>query len=91
MKQLLKFELKKILSRKVNLIAMALGILLIVFSNIALIKGESLYLGDDNRIEGVDAIKQQEKIENALTSELSEEFLSDFLQEYQQEVQNNPS
>ena len=91
MSQLLKFELKKILSRKVNLIAMALGMLLIVFSNIALINGESLYLGEDNRIEGVDAIKRQEEVENALTSELSEEFLTDFLQEYQQQIQNNPS
>ena len=91
MKPLLKFELKKIFSRKVNLIAMSLGMLLIVFSNIALINGESLYLGEDNRIEGVDAIKRQKEIENALTSELSEEFLTDFLQEYQQEIQKNPS
>ena len=56
MGQLLKFELKKILCRKVNLAAMALGMLLIVFSNIALINGESLYLGEGNRMEGVDAI-----------------------------------
>ena len=91
MKQLLKFELKKIFSRKVNLIAMALGMLLIVFSNIALINGESLYLGEGNRIEGVDAIKTQEEVENALTSELSEEFLTGFIQEYQQEIQKNPS
>ena len=91
MKQLLKFELKKILSRKVNLAAMALGMLLIVFSNIALINGESLYLGEGNRIEGVDAIKTQEEVENALTSELSEEFLTELLREYQQEIRNNPS
>lgn len=91
MKQLLKYELKKIFSRKVNLIAMALGMLIIVYSNIALINGESLYLGEGNRIEGVDAIKTQEEVENALTSELSEEFLTGFMQEYQQEIQKNPS
>ena len=86
MKQLLKFELKKILSRKVNLIAMALGMLLIVFSNIAIINGESLYLDENHYLEGVDAIKTEEEVENALTSELNEEFLTDFLQEYQQEA-----
>ena len=91
MKQLLKFELKKLFSRKVNLIAMALGMLLIVFSNIALINGESLYLGEDNIIEGVDAIKTKEEVENALTSELSEEFLTKFMQGYQREIQKNPS
>ena len=91
MKQLLKFELKKIFCRKVNLIAMAFGMFLIIFSNIAIINGESLYLGEDNRVEGVDAIKQQEQIENALTSELSEEFLTNFLQEYQREIQKNQS
>ena len=57
MKQLLKYELKKILCRKVNLVAMALGMLLIVFSNIALINGESLYLDENHYLEGVDAIK----------------------------------
>ena len=91
MKQLLKFELKKIISRKVNLVAMALGMLLIVFSNIALINGESLYLDEGHYLEGVDAIKTQEEVENALTSELSEEFLTGFMQEYQQQIQNNPS
>lgn len=91
MKQLLKFELKKILCRKVNLIAMALGMLLIVFSNIALINGESLYLDENHYLEGVEAIKTEEEVENALTSELSEEFLTGFMQEYQQEIQKDPS
>lgn len=90
MKQLLKFELKKILYRKVNLTAMVLGILLVVVSNIAIINGESLYMDEENRLEGVAAIKKEDEIENAITSELSEEFLTDFLQEYQQEIQNNP-
>lgn len=91
MKQLVKFELKKIISRKVNLIAMALGMLLIVFSNIALINGESLYVDEEYHLEGLDAIKTKEEVENALTSELSEEFLTGFMQEYQQELQKNPS
>lgn len=90
MKSLLRFELKKILYRKVNLIAMTLGLLLIVISNIALIHGESLYLNEEKSLDGVDAIKTQLEVENALASELSEEFLTGFLQDYQQEIQNQP-
>lgn len=91
MKQLLRFELKKIINRKVNLIAMVLGLLLIVFSNIALICGEFLYLEEGEELEGVAAIRKQMEIENALSTELSEEFLTEFLQDYQQKIQNNPS
>lgn len=90
MKQLLKFELKKILGRKANLIAMSLGLLLIVVSNILTIHGSSLLLEEGNTIEGAAAIRKQAEIENALTTELSEEFLTEFLQEYQQAIQNNP-
>ena len=90
MKQLLKFELKKILNRKSSLISMALGLLLIIVSNISLIRGESLYLGEKNHLEGVAAIKKQTEIENSLTSELSEEFLTGFLKDYQLQSENNP-
>lgn len=90
MKQLFKFELKKILNRKVNLTAMVLGILLVVVSNTAMINGETLYMGEENTLEGVEAIKKEDEIANAITSELSEEFLTGFLQEYQQKIQNNP-
>lgn len=89
MKQLLKFELKKILNKKSSLIAMALGLLLIIVSNIALIHGESLYLGEKNHLEGVSAIKKQTEIENSLTSELSEEFLTGVLKDYQLQSKNN--
>ena len=90
MKQLLKFELKKILNKKSSLIAMTLGLLLIIVSNISLIRQESLYLGGKNDLEGVPAIKKQTEIENALTSELSEEFLTGFLKDYQLRSENNP-
>jgi len=90
MKSLLRFELRKILCRKVNLIALILGVLLIVISNIALIHGEFLCLDEENSLEGVKAIKTQSEIENALASELSEEFLTGFLQDYRKEIQNQP-
>lgn len=90
MRQLLKFELQKIFIRKVNQAAITAGLLLVIVSNIALINGESLYLGGDNSLEGENAVKTQSKIENALTTELTEEFLTGFLLEYQQEIQDNP-
>ena len=71
MKQLLKFELKKILNKKANLISMALGLLLIIVSNISLIHEESLYIDEKNTLKSVEAIKTQTKIENDLTPELS--------------------
>ncbi len=90
MRQLLKFELKKILHKKVNQIAMTLGLLLIVVSDVLLIHGESLSAEGGNEIKGVEAIERQAEIENALTSELSEEFLTEFLWEYQHAIQENP-
>lgn len=89
MKQLLKFELKKIFVRKVNLIAITVGVLLVIISNIALIHGESLYLDNGNSLKGVKAIKTQTETENALSSELTEEFLTGFLRDYQQKIQNS--
>lgn len=89
MKQLLKFEFKKIFVRKVNLIAITVGVLLVIISNIALIYGESLYLDNGNSLEGVKAIKTQTETENALSSELTEEFLTGFLRDYQQKIQNS--
>lgn len=91
MKQLLKFELKKILNKKSSLIAMALGLLLIIVSNISLIRQSSLYLGGENNLEGVSAIKKQTEIENSLTSELSDEFMTKFLKDYQLQLKNNPN
>lgn len=89
MNQLLKFELKKILNKKSSLVAIALGLLLIIVSNLSLIRGESLYLDEKNHLDGVAAIKKQTEIENSLTSELSEEFLTRFLKDYQLQSENN--
>lgn len=89
MRQLFYFELKKILDRKVNQVALLLGLLLVVVGNVVLIQQESLdYNGME--LKGAEAISVQVEIENALTSELDEEFLTGFLQEYQQQIVGNP-
>ncbi|MDE6517751.1 MAG: hypothetical protein K2L18_07895, partial [Acetatifactor sp.] len=90
MRQLIYFELKKILGRKANQVAMLLGLLLVVICNVAQIQGETL---NDNGKEwkGTEAILRQQEIENALTDELDEKFLTDFLREYQRQIAGNPS
>ncbi|MDE7283583.1 MAG: ABC transporter permease [Lachnospiraceae bacterium] len=89
MKQLYYFELKKIICKRVNQIAMFLGLLLMIFCNIAQIQGETFRDGD-KELSGVPAILKQEEIENSLTSELNEEFLTDFLREYQRQMEGSP-
>ena len=42
----------------VNQIAITAGLLLVMISNIALINGESLYLGGENSLEGVNHVLQ---------------------------------
>ncbi len=89
MKQLYYFELKKIICKRVNRIAMLLGLLLMIICTIAQIQGETFHDGD-KELSGVSAILKQEEIENSLTSELNEEFLTDFLQEYQRQMAGSP-
>lgn len=89
MKQLLHFEFKKIMDKKVNRISMLIGILLIIFCNIKLIQDETLHIGKEV-YTGVEAIHKQEEIENALTSHLDENFLTQFLREYQKQTAQNP-
>ena len=91
MNTILGFELKKILCRKVNLIAMALGLLLIVVSDIVLVRDSSLYLSEETTLKGLEAIKAQAETENALTTRLSEEFLTDFLRDYQRQIGDRPA
>ncbi len=90
MRQLIYFELKKILGRKANQVAMLLGLLLVVICNVAQIQGETL---NDNGKEwnGTEAILRQQEIEDALADELDEKFLTDFLREYQRQIAGNPS
>lgn len=83
MNQLVKLELKKILTRKANRIAMVLGLLLVVIFNVALIHGSSVYLGEGKEITGLEAIRMKEEAERELTPVLTEDFLTDFLRAYQ--------
>lgn len=87
MKELIRFEIKKILMRRVNRIAMLFGMILIIFSNLALIHSESFPVSDTEYCTGREAFQKQAEAENALTTQLSEKFLTGFLQDYQQILQ----
>ncbi len=89
MKQLYYFEIKKIICKRVNQIAMLSGLLLMIICNIAQIQGETFHDGE-KELSGVSAILREKEIENRLTSELSEEFLTAFIQEYQRQMAGNP-
>lgn len=90
MKLLFYFELKKILNRKVNQIAMILGLLLMIICSAAQIQGETFH-NAERELHGTEAVLEQKKTENALISELTEEFLTDFLQNYQRQIKDNPA
>lgn len=89
MRQLYYFEVKKIICKRVNQIAMLLGLLLVIICTIAQIQGE-IFRDGNKELSGVSAILKQEEVENNLTSELNEEFLTDFLQEYQLQMSDSP-
>lgn len=89
MRQLFYYEWKKIWDRKVNQIALLLGLMLVIVGNIVLIQHESLdYNG--KTLSGTAAISTQGEIEKALAPALTEEFLTDFLREYQEQIAGNP-
>ena len=79
MRELIKYELKKILCRRVNRIAMALGLILILFSNLTLIHDNTFLVDGTEYCTGREAFQKQAQSENALATELSEEFLTGFL------------
>lgn len=90
MKELIRFELKKILIRRVNQAAMVFGLILIIFSNLALIHNEAFLIGDSEYCTGRQAFQKRAEAENSLTTELSEEFLTGFLQDYQLNLRQEP-
>jgi ABC-type transport system involved in multi-copper enzyme maturation permease subunit len=89
MRQLLYFELKKIINRRANQVAMLLGLLLMIVSSIMTIQNASYYDGSIE-LNGMEAIRKQMEMENESTAELSEEFLTELLTDYQPYAVANP-
>lgn len=89
MKQLIKFEWKKIITKKLNLIAMAAGIFLAVLCSVTWVF-QSYYSEtiEEEEITGIEAIKKETEHNNQLTDLLTDDYVRNILREYQ-EAENN--
>lgn len=84
------YEIKKIFQRKVNLVAMILGYVILMVATIYPIYQEYDYLYEEEKaIQGVKAVQYHEKFAKQQTGELTEEYLTGILQDMQ-ECQKDP-
>lgn len=77
-----RYELKKIFQKKVNLIAMLMGYIILMITTIYPVMSESEYLfPEDVELKGVEAVRYQEDFAKNQTGELTEEYVTDVLKE----------
>lgn len=84
MLSLIGFELKKIWKKKVNRVAMCLGLFLLLFVNYCNVKGENFRLSEEApEIKGLEAMKMQAEYDKAQTEALTEAYLTELIKDYQ--------
>lgn len=84
------YEIKKIFQRKVNLVAMILGYVILMVATIYPIFQEYDYLYEEEKaIQGVEAVQYHEQFAKQQTGELTEEYLTGILKDMQ-ESQKDP-
>lgn len=84
MKSLIFFELKKILERKLNVIAMLTGYIIIAIAAYVLVTQCSFYNEETGSwMYGIDAIRADEEKNRALTDYLTEEYLTGLVEDIQ--------
>lgn len=84
------YEIKKIFQRKVNLVAMILGYVILMVATIYPIFQEYDYLYEEEKaIQGVEAVQYHEQFAKQQTDELTEEYLTGILKDMQ-ESQKDP-
>lgn len=82
---MLRFELKKIFSNKLNLVAMVCGYVLIAIVMGTYVSEESTYdPSTDTYLRGKEAFAYEKKLAESQTSELSEEYVTAFLKALQE-------
>lgn len=87
MLSLIGFELKKIGKKRVNRVAMCLGLFLLLFVNYYSIQGEEFQLKEeDPKVKGLEAVKMQAEYDKAQTGVLSEEYLTEMVTDYQNQL-----
>lgn len=81
-----KYELKKILNNKLNLIAMFIGALIIVITTVYPIYTDSEHIyGTDTTYEGMDAIRYRQELAASQGKYLTEEYVTEVLKHLQSE------
>lgn len=79
-----KYELKKIFMKKINIVAMLVGYIILAITTIYPVMIEDVYIfSEDKELTGLDAIKYQQDFAKNQTDELSEEYVTDVLKEIQ--------
>ena len=79
-----RYEIKKLLQRKVNLIAMLVGYVILMITTIYPVVNDSEYIDQENReLQGVAAMQYREEMAESQTAELTEPYLTGILQEIQ--------
>lgn len=81
---LLKYELKKLLTSRMNLIAMVAGFIIVGLTTIYPVLSESEYLSEsDESIRGLAAIEYNQKKNGELTDYLTDEYVYDVINDIQ--------
>ncbi len=79
-----RYEIKKLLQRKVNLIAMLVGYVILMITTIYPVVNDSEYIDQENKeLQGVAAMQYREEMAKSQTAELTEPYLTGILQEIQ--------
>ena len=82
---ILKYEIKKIFCKKVNLIAMLVGYVIMAITVILPILNESNYVyQNDTSYQGIDAIQYQQEFAAKQAEYLTEEYLTEVLTQLQE-------
>lgn len=80
-----RYELKKIFQKKVNLVAMFVGYVILLMTTISPVLSEAEYLyQEDRELKGVEAVQYHEEFAKGQSSELSEAYLTKVLTKLQE-------
>lgn len=85
MRSMIYYEFQKIFKRKMNVIAMLAGMILILVCAVNYVRNESFYDADsDSYVSGIQAFPMQEKKSSEMTDYLTEEYLTGIVKNIQE-------
>ena len=79
-----RYEIRKIVQKKVNLIAMLVGYVILMITTIYPVVNDFEYIQQENtELQGIASIRYREELAKSQTEELTEPYLTEILQEIQ--------